>query len=87
MGKRNFAFGKMNFILLAIGVAIVVIGFILMSGSGSTETEFIPEIFSIRRIKIAPIVCLFGFLFIVYAILHKPTDSNNAIEKVTLEDE
>lgn len=87
MEKRNFAFGKMNFILLAIGVAIVVIGFILMSGSGSTETEFIPEIFSIRRIKIAPIVCLFGFLFIVYAILHKPTDSNNAIEKVTLEDE
>lgn len=77
----------MNFILLAIGVAIVVIGFILMSGSGSTETEFNPEIFSIRRIKVAPIVCLFGFLFIVYAILHKPTDSNNAIEKVTLEDE
>lgn len=87
MDKRNFAFGKMNFILLAIGVAIIVIGFILMSGSGSTETEFNPEIFSIRRIKVAPIVCLFGFLFIVYAILHKPTDSNNAIEKVTLEDE
>lgn len=87
MDKRNFAFGKMNFILLAIGVAIVVIGFILMSGSGSTEIEFNPEIFSIRRIKVAPIVCLFGFLFIVYAILHKPTDSNNAIEKVTLEDE
>ena len=87
MDKRNFAFGKMNFILLAIGVAIIVIGFILMSGSGSTETEFNPEIFSIHRIKIAPIVCLFGFLFIVYAILHKPTDSNNAIEKVTLEDE
>lgn len=87
MDKRNFAFGKMNFILLAIGVVIVVIGFILMSGSGSTETEFNPEIFSIRRIKVAPIVCLFGFLFIVYAILHKPTDSNNAIEKVTLEDE
>lgn len=87
MDKRNFAFGKMNFILLAIGVAIVVIGFILMSGSGSTETEFNPEIFSIRRIKVAPIVCLFGFLFIVYAILHKPTDSNNAIEKVILEDE
>lgn len=87
MDKRNFAFGKMNFILLAIGVAIVVIGFILMSGSGSTETEFNPEIFSIRRIKVAPIVCLFGFLFIVYAILHKSTDSNNAIEKVTLEDE
>lgn len=81
MDKRNFAFGRMNFILLAIGMAIVVIGFILMSGSGSTETEFNPEIFSVRRIKVAPVVCLFGFLFIVYAILHKPTKEENGLVK------
>lgn len=74
MDKRNFAFGRMNFILLAIGMAIVIVGFILMSGAGSTETEFNPEIFSVRRIKVAPIVCLFGFLFIVYAILHKSSE-------------
>ena len=74
MDKRNFAFGRINFILLAIGMAIVVLGFILMSGSGSTETAFNPEIFSVRRIKVAPVVCLFGFLFIVYAILRKPKD-------------
>lgn len=72
MDKRNFAFEKKNFILLAIGMVIVIIGFILMSGSGSNENYFNPDIFSVRRIKVAPVVCLFGFLFIIYAILHKP---------------
>lgn len=72
MDKRNFAFSKTNFILLAIGMIIVIIGFILMSGSGSTETTFNPDIFSVRRIKVAPVMCLFGFLFIIYGILHKP---------------
>ena len=72
MDKRNFAFDKVNFILLAVGMAIVIIGFILMSGPGSSETVFNPDVFSVRRIKVAPIVCLFGFLFIIYAILRKP---------------
>ena len=61
--KRVFAFDKMNFILLAVGMAIVILGLILMSGSGTTETEFNPEIFSARRIKVAPVVCFFGYLF------------------------
>lgn len=74
MDKRNFAFSKTNFILLAIGMIIVIIGFILMSGSGSTETTFNPDIFSVRRIKVAPVMCLFGFLFIIYGILRKPKD-------------
>ena len=63
MDKRNFAFDKVNFILLAVGMAIVIIGFILMSGSGSSETVFNPDVFSVRRIKVAPIVCLF-WLFV-----------------------
>lgn len=75
MDKKNLAFGKTNFILIAVGMLIVVIGFMLMSGPGSTETAFNPDIFSARRIKAAPIVCLCGFLFIIYAILHKPADS------------
>lgn len=74
MDKRNFAFGRMNFTLLAVGMVIVIIGFILMSGSGSSVDFFNPEIFSARRIKVAPIVCVFGFLFIIYAILHKSPD-------------
>ena len=77
MDKRNFAFDKVNFILLAVGMAIVIIGFILMSGSGSSETVFNPDVFSVRRIKVAPIVCLFGFLFIIYAILRKPASARN----------
>ena len=72
MDKRNFAFGRMNFILLAIGMAIVIIGFILMGGDGSTESAYNPDIFSVRRIKVAPLVSLFGFVFIMFAIMYKP---------------
>ena len=70
--KQKFAFDKVNFILLAIGMAIVIIGFLLMAGPSSSETAFEPDIFSVRRIKIAPAVCLFGFLSMIYAGLRKP---------------
>ena len=50
--KQKFAFDKTNFILLAIGMAVVIIGFILMTGPSSTETVFEPDIFSVRRIKV-----------------------------------
>lgn len=72
MDKKNFAFDRINYILLAIGMAIVVIGFLLMSGSGSTETNYDPDIFSARRIKLAPAVCLFGFVSMIYAVIRKP---------------
>ena len=71
MDKKDFAFGRMNFILLAIGMVIVIIGFILMAGGGSTDQAYNPEIFSARRIKVAPLVCLFGFVSMIYAIVHK----------------
>lgn len=71
MDKRDFAFGRMNFILLAIGMAIVIIGFVLMAGDGSTDQAYNPDIFSTRRIKVAPLVCLFGFVSMIYAIVHK----------------
>jgi hypothetical protein len=74
MDKRNFAFDKVNFMLLAIGVVIVIIGFLLMSGSGSTETAYNPDIFSVRRIKVAPVVCFLGFVSIIFAIIRKPKD-------------
>ncbi|MDD4759755.1 MAG: DUF3098 domain-containing protein [Bacteroidaceae bacterium] len=81
MNRRNFAFDKANFILLAAGMIIVLLGFILMSGSGSTEHAFNPDIFSARRIKVAPIVCLAGFIFMIFAILHYPKngDENDKI--------
>ena len=66
------AFSKTNYILLAIGMAIVIIGLVLMSGEGSAEGIFNPDIFSVRRIKVAPLVSLFGFVFIMFAIMYKP---------------
>ena len=74
MDKRDFAFGRMNFILLAVGMLVVIIGFILMSGDGSTADAYNPEIFSARRTKVAPIVCLVGFVSMIYAVVHKPKD-------------
>lgn len=76
MDKRNLAFDRTNFILLAIGFAVVVIGFILMSGPSSTEQTFNPDIFSVRRIKVAPVVCFSGFVSMIYAIIRKPKDKS-----------
>ncbi len=72
MDNSNFAFGKINYILLVVGMLIVISGFALMSGSGTTEEAFNPEIFSDIRIKVAPMTCLFGFIFVVVAIVWKP---------------
>ena len=77
MNKRDFAFDKVNFILLAVGMAIVVIGFLLMTGPGSSDTVYEPDIFSARRIKVAPVVCLFGFVSMIYAVMRKPKDSGD----------
>ena len=74
MDNKNFAFDKTNFILLVIGMAIVVIGFLLMVGPNSTDTAFEPDIFSVRRTKVAPVVCLFGFVSMIYAVVRKPKD-------------
>lgn len=75
---KNFAFDRTNYILIAIGMAVVILGFILMSGSGSNETTFNPEIFSALRIKVAPLVAFVGFAFIVFGIMHKPKDKEAA---------
>jgi len=69
----NFALGRKNYKLLAIGFAIIVAGFLLMLG-GRTENpaEFSNDIFSFRRITLAPIVVLAGFVFEIWAIMKKP---------------
>ena len=79
MDKKNFAFDKTNFILLAVGMAIVVVGFLLMAGTGSSDTAFEPDIFSVRRIKVAPVVCLLGFVSMIYAVMRKPKDRNEGV--------
>ena len=73
---NQLAFTKKNYILLAIGIA----GFILMSGSGSTEELFNPEIFSFRRIKLAPAVCFVGFIFIIFGIMYHKAEKSTEKE-------
>ena len=53
-------------------MAIVVVGFLLMTGGSSSDSMYEPDIFSVRRIKVAPIVCLFGFVSMIYAVVRKP---------------
>ncbi len=65
----------MNFILLGVGMLLVVIGFILMAGGSSSNEAYNPDIFSARRIKVAPMVCLLGFVSMIYAVVHKPKDN------------
>ena len=72
MDRKNFAFDKTNFILLAIGMAVVIVGFLLMTGPASSDTVYEPDIFSARRIKVAPVVCLLGFVSMIYAVVHNP---------------
>ena len=71
MAKRDFAFGKENFILIAVAVACIVLGFILMSGGGSGDNTFNPDIFSARRIVVAPVVTVIGFVMMIFGIFLK----------------
>lgn len=74
--ETGFALGQENLKLMAIGFGIIVIGFILMIGGGSEDPNvFNPEIFSFRRITLAPLILLSGFIFEIYAIMKKPGDS------------
>ena len=71
----EFAIGKENFKYIAIGVGILVIGFLLMAGGKSPDPNvFNPEIFSFRRITLAPIIVVGGFAFIGWAIMKKPKE-------------
>jgi uncharacterized membrane protein len=69
--NKQLRLGKINLVLLAVGFAIIVLGFALMTGS-STNVEFNPDIFSTRRITVGPMISFFGFIFLVFAILYKP---------------
>lgn len=81
MAQKNFALSRTNLLICGIAVAIIVLGFLLMMGPGTTaETGFNPDIFSARRIKIAPMVCLAGFLLMIVGILY-PSKTKKEEEK------
>lgn len=72
--EDELAFEVLNYKLLLVGLAVVVAGFILMSGGGSGDPAVFDAdaLFSARRITVAPIVCLAGYGLIIYAIMRKP---------------
>ena len=68
--KPEFLFNKVNYKILLVGLAVIALGFILMSGGGSDDPNvFNKEIFSFRRIRLAPTVVLIGFGITIYSIL------------------
>jgi len=71
-GKKKLLFGKRNYKFMLIGILFIAVGFILMSGGGSDDPNiFNEEIYSFRRIRLAPILVIIGFIIEVYAILTK----------------
>jgi hypothetical protein len=73
--QPDFALGKENYQLMIVGFGIIILGFILMIGGKAESPDvFNPEIFSFRRITLAPMLVLFGFIFEIFAILKKPKD-------------
>lgn len=73
--KPGFALGRENYKLMAIGFAIIIIGFILMAGGKSDDPKvFSEDIFSFRRITVAPLIVLAGFIFEIYAIMKRPRE-------------
>lgn len=73
MSNSNFAFSKENYIWLGIGLILLVVGYLLMSGGGSDNpNEFhADQLFSARRITLAPVTVIAGYVIILYAILKK----------------
>ena len=73
MSKKQLAFGRRNYKFMFIGIAIIAVGFLLMSGGGSDDPNvFNEEIYNFRRIRLAPALVIIGFAVEVYAILTKP---------------
>ena len=65
-------YSKTNYLLMGISLLLIIGGFILMSGGGTTDPNvFNEEIFSLSRIRVAPIICVLGFGLMIYAILHR----------------
>ena len=70
---QEFLFDKINYKILLIGIAVIALGFILMSGGGSDDPNlFNEDVFSFRRIRLAPTTVLIGFGITIYAILKNP---------------
>lgn len=74
--KEGFAFGRENYKILIIGIAVLVIGYMLMIGGGSEDPNIFneEELFSFRRITLSPLVILAGFVIVLFSIMKKSKD-------------
>lgn len=77
--KGEFLFGRKNYIIMAVGLLVILLGFALMAGGGSDDPQvFNPEIFNFRRIRLAPTLVLLGLGIEVYAIMVNPTKKKSS---------
>jgi hypothetical protein len=84
--KTHFLFEKVNYKILLIGLGVIALGFILMSGGGSDDPKvFSDAIFNWRRIRLAPTVVLIGFGVTIYAIIKNPNPAGTTIDTTTTE--
>jgi len=73
MSQNSFLFDKTNYLLFAVGLALIVLGFILMAGGGSEDPNVYNDaLFNARRITWAPLLIVLGFVVEVFAILRRP---------------
>lgn len=73
--EKRYGLAKVNYLLILVSFVVIIIGFLLMSGEPS-GAEFNPDIYSTRRIVVAPIISLLGFVAMIAAIMYKPTKAN-----------
>lgn len=76
----EFPLERTNFILMAIAAAVIILGFLLMLGKGSTTEAFNPDIFSTRRIVVGPTIAFLGFLFMGFAIIYRKKETKTVAE-------
>lgn len=79
--KKRFSLDKINYILMAVSIVVIIFGFLLMSGASSTETAFDPAIFNARRIKVAPVICFIGFVSMIFSIMYRPKNKQTPPEE------
>lgn len=73
--ELQFAFGRENYRLMLIGLAVLALGFILMIGGGSSDPDvFNPSMFNFQRLTLAPLLLIVGFVIEIFAIMKKPRD-------------
>lgn len=75
MSEKSIALSKTNWVICGVAVIFIILGFVLMAGPATTfESGFEPDIFSAKRIKVAPIVSLIGFVLMIVGILYPAKD-------------